>query len=348
MRFRLFGNSGLKVSELCLGTMTFGEASGFGADQAESRRMFDAYLAAGGNFIDTANIYSGGQSERFLAEFIAAERSRLVLATKYSMSTAPRDPNAGGNSRKNLQQSLEASLKRLRTDYVDLYWVHAWDAATPLDELLRSLDDAVRAGKVLYVGFSNMPAWVVARAHTMAELRSMSRCVALQLHYSLVERNIERELLPCAAALGMAVTAWSPLAGGVLTGKYSRDPGERAKQPGRLTTTGWGNLFLSERNFAIAEVARAIGERIGKSATEVALRWLLQRPGNVIPILGAKSEAQLSQQLAAARFTLDSEAIKELDTVSRIDVGYPGSLLTGAVGKRMLHGELIADIDGLA
>ncbi len=338
MRYRLLGRSGLKVSEICLGTMTFGEEHGFGAPLTESRQMFDAFLEAGGNFIDTANIYTQGSSERFLAEFIGPERSRLVLASKFSMTTDPADPNAGGNSRKNLQRALEASLRRLRTDYLDLYWVHAWDQSTPLDELMRALDDAVRAGKILYAGFSNVPAWVVARAQTLAELRGWTRFVALQLHYSLIERNVERELLPCAEALGLAVTAWSPLAGGVLTGKYSRDPAERATQPGRLTTTPWGNAFLNERNFTIAEQTVQQARRLGRTAAQVAIRWLLERRAGVIPIVGARSVTQLRELLGACDFELDADASEALDAAGRIEVGYPGALLGSPGGQRMVHG----------
>ncbi|MFO1455172.1 MAG: aldo/keto reductase [Steroidobacteraceae bacterium] len=340
MRFRQLGRSGLKVSELGLGTMTFGEESGFGAGEAECRRMFDAYLAAGGNFIDTANIYTGGTSERMLADMIAGERARLVVASKFSMTTQARDPNAGGNSRKNLQQSLDATLRRLHTDYLDLYWVHAWDGMTPLDELLRALDDAVRAGKVLYTGFSNVPAWVVARAQTLAELQGWSRFVALQLHYNLVERSVERELLPCAAALGIAVTAWSPLGGGVLSGKYASDPAERARQPGRLTTSAWGRTLLSDRNLAIASRVREIGAAAGRSASQVALRWLLQRPGGVVPIIGTRSLAQLDDLLGATSFELDAASLAALDEASRIELGYPKALLDGPAGRRMVHGEL--------
>jgi aryl-alcohol dehydrogenase-like predicted oxidoreductase len=339
MLFRQLGRSGLKVAEICLGTMTFGEESGFGADEAECRRVFDAYLAAGGNFIDTANIYTGGTSERMLSRMIAAERARLVLATKYSMTTDPKDPNAGGNSRKNLRQSLDASLKRLGTDYVDLYWVHAWDGMTPLDELLRALDDAVRAGKVLYTGFSNVPAWVVARAQTLAELQGWSRFVALQLHYSLAERSVERELLGCAQALGLAVTAWSPLAGGVLTGKYAATAEERAGQPGRLTTTGWGKGFLTDRHLALAEAVRGVARNAGRTSAQVALRWLMQRPGGVIPIIGVRSAAQLDDLLGATGFTLDEAALAALEAASRIELGYPMGLLTGVPGRRMVHGE---------
>lgn len=347
MRYRMLGDSGVKVSELCLGTMTFGEEWGFGTNKLESRRMFDAYLAAGGNFIDTANIYTNGTSERLLGEFIAAERSRLVIASKFTMTTNARDVNAGGNSRKNLHQSIDATLRRLGTDYVDLYWVHCWDRITPLEELLRAIDDAVRAGKVLYAGFSNLPAWVAARAQTLAELRGWTRFVALQLHYSLVERNCERELVPCAAALGMAVTAWSPLAGGLLTGKYSQDKTVRAAQPGRLTTTGWANMFLNDRNFAIVEAVRSVATRLECSTAQVAIRWLLQRPGNVIPIVGARSTDQLDELLAADRITLDAAALTQLEEASRIDIGYPGSLVYAPTARRMVHGELAGEVDGL-
>jgi aryl-alcohol dehydrogenase-like predicted oxidoreductase len=340
MKYRWLGSSGVKVSEICLGAMTFGEESGFGTNRDECRRMYERFREAGGNFIDTANIYSGGSSERFLAEYIAADRARLVLASKFSMTTDPKDPNAGGNSRKNLRQALDASLKRLGTDYLDLYWVHAWDTVTPLEELLRGLDDAVRAGKILYAGFSNVPAWVVGRAQTLAELRGWAPLVALQLHYSLVERNIEREHLRCAQALGLAVTAWSPLAGGLLTGKYSADAAIRAGQPGRLTTTAWGSGFLTERGLGIAAVVTRVAARLGVTAGQVAIAWLLGRPGNVIPIIGTRSVAQLVELLAAAEVTLDEPALAELEAATKIDVGYPGTLLFAARGNRMVHGEV--------
>ena len=338
MQYKWLGRSGVRVSELCLGTMTFGQEHGFGADLDESRRMFDAFVEAGGNFIDTANMYTQGSSERFLAEFIVPLRSRLVVASKFTMSTEPADPNGGGNSRKNMTQALDATLRRLRTDYLDLYWVHAWDQQTPLDEVLRALDDAVRAGKILYTGFSNVPAWVVARAQTLAELRGWTRFVALQLHYSLVERHVERELIPCAAALGLAVTAWSPLAGGVLSGKYSRDPAQRAGQPGRLTTTSWGKAFLNERNLAIAEQVAVQAQRLGRSPAQVAIRWLLERPGGAIPIIGARDAQQLRELLGALEFQLDAAASEALDAVGRIEIGYPGSLLGSEGSQRMVHG----------
>jgi aryl-alcohol dehydrogenase-like predicted oxidoreductase len=335
MQYRLLGSSGLKVSELCLGTMTFGAVGSIGEDEAEAQRMYARYRAAGGNFVDTANIYAQGRSEEILGRLIARERQQVVVASKYSMSTDPQDFNAGGNSRKNLQQALETSLRRLGTDYLDVYWVHAWDGLTPLDEMLRGLDDAQRAGKILYVGFSNMPAWVVARAQTLAELRGWVRCVALQLHYSLVERTAERELTACAEALGMSITAWSPLAGGVLSGKYRAEGGNQP--PGRLSTTGWGRLFLTPRNFAIATVVQQVAARMGATPSQVAVRWLMQQSGSIIPILGPRTDAQLEDLLRASEITLDAAAMSELDAASRIELGYPGALLQGPT-RSMIHG----------
>ena len=227
MRYKLLGNSGLRVSELCLGTMTFGEDWGWGASKEDSRALFDAYREAGGNFIDTANFYTGGTSERFVGEFIASERDRFVVATKYTLTMRPGDPNASGNHRKNMIQSVEASLRRLGTDYIDLYWLHAWDYLTPVEEVMRGLDDLVRAGKVLYVGVSDTPAWIVSQANTLAALRGWTPFVGLQIEYSLIERTVERELLPMAEAFGLTILAWSPLGSGVLTGKYLHPtPGE--------------------------------------------------------------------------------------------------------------------------
>ncbi|MDJ0854760.1 MAG: aldo/keto reductase, partial [Desulfobacterales bacterium] len=211
MRYRLLGHSGLRVSELCLGAMTFGDDRGWGASPAESRRIFDAFAEAGGNFIDTADIYTAGTSEKLVGEFVAGDRERFVLATKYSNSAPVGDPNAAGNHRKNMVQSLEASLKRMQLDYIDLYWLHAWDFMTPVEEVMRAFDDLVRAGKILYAGISDTPAWIVSRADALADFRGWSRFVAIQVEYSLVERTVERELLPMAKALDLGVTAWSPL-----------------------------------------------------------------------------------------------------------------------------------------
>ena len=226
MRYRLLGKSGLRVSELCLGTMTFGEDWGWGSSKDESRQVLDAFLEAGGNFIDTANIYTNGRSETLLGEFLKGDRDRAVLATKYTNAMPGTDPNAGGNQRKNMMRSVEASLKRLQTDYIDLYWLHIWDRITPLDEVMRAFDDLVRQGKILHAGVSDMAAWAVARANTLAELRGWTPFVGLQIEYSLIERTVERELIPMSEALGLGVTAWSPLAGGVLTGKYAEGKAE--------------------------------------------------------------------------------------------------------------------------
>ena len=243
MRYKLFGKSGLRVSELALGTMTFGEDWGWGASKEVSQQMFDAYAAAGGNFIDTANRYTEGTSERFVGEFVAADREHFVVATKFTLKTRTGDPNAAGNHRKNMVQALEASLKRLNMDYVDVFWLHAWDFMTPVDEIMRGLDDLVRAGKVLYVGISDTPAWVVAQANTLAELRGWSRFAGLQIRYSLADRAAERELLPMARALDLAVTPWSVLGAGVLTGKYNKD----AAAKGRVAQWGAAQRDLDSR-----------------------------------------------------------------------------------------------------
>ena len=225
MRYKLLGKSGLRVSELCLGAMTFGEDWGSmlpGASKEEAKKIFDLFVSKGGNFIDTANIYQNGTSEKYVGEFISSERERFVVATKYTLTTNPNDPNASGNHRKNLVQSVEASLKRLNTHYIDLLWVHMWDPMTPIEEVMRSLDDLIRSGKILYIGISDVPAWVVSNANAIADLRSWSSFIGLQIMYNLIERSAERELLPMARALDIGVTVWSPLGGGVLSGKYNK------------------------------------------------------------------------------------------------------------------------------
>jgi aryl-alcohol dehydrogenase-like predicted oxidoreductase len=320
MNYQLLGRTGLRVSNLSLGTMTFGEEWGWGASKEESRRMFDAYAELGGNFIDTANGYTEGTSERYVGEFVKAERSRFVVATKYTFSSRPGDPNSGGNHRKNMVQALEASLKRLALDYIDLYWVHVWDSLTPIEEMMRALDDLVRAGKILYVGVSDAPAWVVSRANTMAELRDWSAFVALQVEYNLVERTPERELIPMARELGMTVTPWSPLAGGMLAGKYKR---EDTAREGRLATSPFADF--SERNFDIAEGVKEVACDMGRSPSQVALAWLRQK--NTLPILGARTLAQLKDNLGALEFDLSKEQIAKLDAVSAITPGFPGNFI---------------------
>lgn len=326
--YRLLGNSGLRVSPISLGTMTFGTDWGWGADASESRKQFDLYTEKGGNFLDTANFYTEGTSEKLLGEFLKGKRDRFVVATKYTLNMFPGDPNGGGNHRKNLMQSVEASLQRLGTDYIDLYWVHMDDGLTPIAETMRALDDAVRQGKVLYVGVSDMPAWKVAQGNTLAELRGWSPFVALQIEYSLAERTPERDLIPMAQALGLGVTPWSPLAQGVLTGKYTRadleggNTGgegryERNKQNGRLNA----------RTLAIANVAKEIAAEIGATTPQVALNWLLRQPGVVAPIIGARTVAQLEDTLGAVNITLADAHLARLDEASKIELGFPHDFL---------------------
>ncbi|MDC0357577.1 aldo/keto reductase [Oligoflexia bacterium] len=339
MRYKLLGNSGLRVSELCLGTMTFGEEWGWGATQAVSQQIFDAFVEAGGNFIDTANYYTAGTSERYLGDFIHAERNHFVLATKYTLNTNPDDPNTGGNHRKNLHQAVEHSLKRLQTDYIDLLWVHAWDPLTPLEETMRALDDLVRAGKVLYVGVSDTPAWVVARANTMAELRSWSPFVALQLEYNLVERTVERELLPMAEALKLGVTAWGPLSSGLLTGKYTVNKDSSASR--RITE---GNLLkLNERNLGIASTVDALAKEANLEASHIALAWLRHR--GVIPILGARTIEQMHCNLACLEIELNAGQLKILEEVSQIEFGFPHEFLRRETIQKIIYGNTLEQID---
>jgi aryl-alcohol dehydrogenase-like predicted oxidoreductase len=318
--------------------MTFGEDWGWGAPADECRRMLEAYGAAGGNFVDTANHYTNGSSERILGELLAGDRDRWVLATKYTLNGRPADPNAGGNHRKSLVQALEGSLRRLRTDRVDLVWVHAWDFVTPVEEILRALDDAVRAGKVLYVGVSDAPAWAVARANTMAELRGWSAFVGLQVPYGLAERTPERELLPMAAALDVGVTAWGVLGGGVLTGKYRagapRPAGTRFEQG------SWGDAWITERNLAVAaEVGRVAGE-VGATPSQVAIAWVRgRRPGVLIPIVGARRLAQLEEALGALAVELPPEARARLDAASAVPLGFPQEFLGSPNVRKVIFGD---------
>ena len=318
MRYKLLGKSGLRVSELALGTMTFGEDWGWGASKEESKKIFDAYAEAGGNFIDTANRYTNGTSEKFVGEFIASDRGHFVLATKYSLFTRHGDPNAAGNQRKNMVQSLEASLKRLNTDYIDLYWVHAWDFMTPVEEVMRALDDMVRAGKILYAGISDTPAWIVSRANMLAELRGWTPFVGLQIRYSLIDRAVERDLLPMARALDIAVTPWGALGTGILSGKYNRKGGS-----GRVST--WGPI--DPKKLAVAEEVIKIAAEIGRTPAQVALNWVRQQPGVIIPIVGAKTLPQVQDNLACLDFKLSDEHVQHLSDISQIDLGFPHDFL---------------------
>ena len=336
MKYRVLGRSGLKVSEICLGAMTFGEDWGFGATKDESRKQFDLFAAAGGNFIDTANVYTKGTSERFVGEFVKSDRDAFVVATKYSIATRFDDINAWGNSRKNLVQSVEASLARLDLDRIDLYWVHVADPLTPPDELMRGLDDVVRAGKVVYVGVSDTPAWQVARANTLAELRGWSRFVGLQIEYSLIERTPERDLLPMAEALGLAVTPWGPIGGGVLSGKYS--VGWETPDSKRVAAN---RHRFSDRNMKIAGEVAAIAKELGRSSAQVAIRWVMDRgPSGTIPIVGARTATQLEDSLGARDTVLTPEMLARLDAVSKIELGFPHDFLARPNMARTLRGDL--------
>ena len=340
MRYKLLGNSGLRVSELCLGTMTFGQDWGWGADKEESRAVFQAFAEAGGNFLDTANIYTNGTSETLVGEFVKGDREKWVIATKYSLNTRPGDVNACGNHRKNLFQAVEASLKRLGTDYIDLLWLHLWDSLTPIEEVMRAFDDLVRMGKVLYIGISDSPAWIVSQANTLATLRGWTPFIGLQIEYSLKERTPERELLPMAKALNIGVTAWSPLGGGVLTGKYNQpNPVD-----GRLSMTDQPFQIL-DRDLKIAETVLEIAREIGKSPAQVALNWLRNRPNPIIPIIGARRLSQLQDNLACVDFNLTGEQLQRLDNISAISLGFPHELLASQFVCDILLGGVAAQLD---
>jgi len=336
MRYRLLGNSGLRVSEAALGAMTFGNDWGWGAAKDEARKVYDAFRETGGNFIDTANCYTNGTSESFLGEFMQDNRQSVVLATKYGMSAPGTDPNAAGNQRKTMMQAVEASLKRLKTDYIDLYWVHMWDQITPVEEVMRGLDDLVRQGKVLYVGISDAPAWWIAQANTLAHLRGWSPFIGLQIQYSLIERTVERELIPMAKALNLGLTAWSPLSRGVLTGKYH---GQGSSEPGRMNSDMMKE-YMPEQQRADRVVAavKTVSDEIGRSMAQVALAWLRYRPVPVIPIIGARKLSQLKDNLASFDLTLSADQVKTLDESSRIELGFPYDLYEKELPRTFRYG----------
>lgn len=340
MHYRLLGNSGLRVSEACLGTMTFGEDWGWGSAKDEARKIYDSFRDAGGNFIDTANLYTNGSSESFLGQFMQGHRESIVLATKYTNSAPGTDPNRAGNHRKNMFQSVEASLHRLQTDYIDLYWVHIWDQLTPVEETMRALDDLVRQGKVLYVGISDAPAWWVAQANTLASFRGWSPFVGLQVEYSLIERTVERDIMPMAKALNVGFTAWSPLSGGVLSGKYHGHNGS-SPEAGRMSNPMMKD-FLPEqqRTDCIVAAVKQVADQVGRSMAQVALAWLRYRPVSVIPILGARKLSQLQDNLASFDLQLSTDQLSLLDAASRIDLGFPYSMYAKELPRTFMYGGL--------
>ena len=322
------GRSGLRVSPLCLGTMTFGTEWGFGVDENASSALFDHYIEMGGNFLDTADGYTAGKSEQLVGKFVAERtlRDSVVIATKFTFNNTSGNPNSGGNGRKNVYRALEGSLRRLQTDYIDLYWLHAWDKVTPVEEVISTFNDLVREGKIRHYGFSNTPAWYIARAQTLAEKEGKERLIALQPEYSLVERNIEREHIPVAQELGIGICPWSPLASGFLSGKYKRE-GSTGRGEGRLekTKSSPNPVFqkFTDSNWRVLEVLLDVSKQLGKPPAQVALNWVATQPGITSTILGVTKVSQLDDNLGAIEFTIPAEHRKRLDHASAPELIHP-------------------------
>lgn len=335
MRYRIFGRqTGLRVSELALGTASFGTRLGYGTEPYEAKNIFDAYVNVGGNFIDTSERYQSGQSEELLSDFIAADRDHFVLASKYTVGTERvASISRNGNGRKSMLTAIEGSLRRLKTDHIDLYWVHMDDRVTPMEEILRGLDDLVRSGKILYVGFSNFPAWRISRGSLLAELRGFAPIAGIQFEYNLMERTADRELLPMAEALGLGVAFWSPLRGGLLTGKY------RQGNEGRLTR-GKGDGACTEQNAqdtAILNSVLAIAKELDVTPAQVSIAWLLHKAQtsitSIIPILGARTLSQFEEAYGATNLSLSPEQIEQLDTVSQVVLGNPHDIVNQSLAQ---------------
>ncbi|MFC0206367.1 aldo/keto reductase [Novosphingobium soli] len=348
--YRLLGRSGLRVSPLALGTMTFGVGAGsWGSTEDEARAMVDRFVERGGNFIDTADFYGQmGRSEEWLGRLVRGRRHPLVISTKYSLTTEPGNPNAAGNHRKNMVRSVEDSLRRLQTDYIDLLYLHMWDFRTPVDEILRAFDDLVRAGKVLYIGLSDTPAWQASRMQAIAELRGWTQFCALQIQYSLVERTVEREMIPMALEMGMGVSPWAPLGQGLLTGKYTRADLDAAKDGGSMDDIGSRKAInavtgkLNARNLDIADVVVAVAGEIGCTPAQVALAWTLANPATCSPVVGVRTPAQLDDNLGALDLTLDPDQLARLDAVSAVPKVFPMDVLTGPAEGMMFGGVSVA------
>jgi aryl-alcohol dehydrogenase-like predicted oxidoreductase len=339
--YRLLGRSGLRVSPLALGAMTFGTDWGWGADRDETRRIFDTYVDRGGNFIDTANQYTNGSSEQLVGELAAEKRERLVLATKFTLATRPNDPNAGGNHRKSMVRSVEQSLARLKTDYIDLLYLHVWDGLTPVEEIVRAFDDLVRAGKVLYTGISDTPAWQVSRMQAIAELRGWTPFSALQIPYNLVERTVERDLIPMAKEMGLGVIPWSPLASGVLAGKYTKADlaiGKGSAEPGgSRKNVAAANGMLHARALEIAEVVKSVAAELGKTPSQVAIAWTLTNPAVTAPILGVRTLAQLEDNLGALEVSIPRQQLEQLERASAIERGFPHDFIDQPMVQQVMR-----------
>lgn len=329
------GRSGLRVSPFCLGAMTFGEDLGWGSSVETSNAILDRYMALGGNFIDTANVYTLGHSEKIIGDHIgrtSSKRDRVVIATKFYGNMFPGDPNGGGAGAKSLVSAAHESLRRLQTDYIDLLWMHAWDRHTPIEETMRALDDLVRAGKVRYLGFSDTPAWKVAQAQLTAHFRGWTPLVALQIEYSLMERTVEGELIPMARELGLGVTPWSPLKSGVLSGKYTRENAGKVK----ADRGPWVERNLGERAYSIIDVLQRVAKEQGTTPAHVALAWVQNRPGVTSTIIGARTLAQLEDNVGALDVKLTPAQQAALDEVSQPTLDFPAGFLQGA--PSFMHG----------
>jgi len=336
------GRSGLRVSPLSLGTMTFGNER-WGSDDVEARRIFDRYVASGGNVLDCADVYAGGKSEELLGRFVADAglRDKLVIASKFSFNPDEGNPNAGGNGRKNIYRALESSLRRLKMDYIDLYWLHVWDTVTPVEEVVDTLTILVREGKIRYYGLSDVPAWYAARAQTLAQCQGREPVVALQLEYSLVERTIEQEHIPAALELGMGICPWSPLASGFLAGKYNREKGAESSQGSRLEVLKKSEnpafKKFTQRNYGILDTLLEVAKELNRPAAQVALNWVVTQPGVTSTIIGATNLSQLEPNLAALSFEMPAEMRAKLDTASRLEPAHPYMFFSGVLQERV-HG----------
>ena len=325
------GRSGLRVSPLCLGAMTFGEDLGWGTSVEESQQIIDRYTELGGNFVDTANFYTRSHSEKIIGDHIGrhpARRDRTVIATKFSGNLYPGDPNGGGSGRKALINACDNSLRRLQTDYIDLYWLHIWDANTPIEETMAALDDLVRAGKVRYIGVSDTPAWKIAEANLIARFRGWSSFIGLQIEYSLLERTVEQELVPMATEFGLGITPWSPLKGGVLSGKYTRrNEGQHNADRGAMVDS-----FLTEETYAVIDELEIIAKAHETTAASVALAWVHAQPAVSSIIIGARRLSQLDDNLRAVDVRLSAEELGRLDAITKPTFGFPSNMLEMAPG----------------
>lgn len=343
----LLGRTGLRVSPLTLGTMTFGQSSGWGADRATAQAIFDCYVEAGGYVFDTADLYTGGNSETWLGEFIAERglRDRAVITSKFSYNAETGNPNAGGNGRKNILRAVEGSLRRLKTDYLDLYLLHSWDRLTPVEEVVRTFDDLVRSGKVRHVGLSDIPAWYAAHAITTAQLRGYEPISALQLEYSLVERAIEQEFCDLAVTLGAGLMAWSPLGSGLLSGKYRAADLDR--DLGRLSRTRQSAIptfhKFSTANFRVVEVLEQVAADLGRSMAQVAINWVASQPGVATTIIGATRVEQIEDNLTALDFEIPPELRARLDEAGRPATPFPYSFFTPAFLAAQTGGVPVGD-----